>query len=460
MPSKLIPTIAQELKDGKSPDTVRAELLSQGHDSDEIELLMSALVVSPKAPANLLPSEQVGGQKASRYFGLKTGTAAALSVLIIAAVITTSLVYLAHHHLAGSQAGGVSVTSNPSKGSHSPNTTPSSGKIKSGSPSPTNLPAVASGSSGSGQGSSSTLGPTVFSLTGWTADLAAVIHSDVAQSVTLPSGKILWVFGDTVQVNGVSTVSSYGYPHDSFALQTPNSLSFSAVHGTYGYGWQQIPNWSDGTFFWASTPLVDNNTLYILGSRIAGDGTSFTVKGTYMASFNASTLAYEGIVAIPAGSTGGTTWGGVVRTNAGWWLTGSHNVCSEADNCKVGDMALVPLGEMATTSAWQVYNDVIPASANIGTTLAPVQTTGGWDLFTKQGDEYGGTQIERLTSISMQGPWQVTGYWSAPSPSGTVTYGVAVHPEQAALSGQVLVSYDVNGVNADCYPRFIYLPLN
>jgi hypothetical protein len=299
----------------------------------------------------------------------------------------------------------------------------------------------------------------VFPVGDWDTALAKVIHADVTQSVTLPSGDVLWVFGDTTQVNGTSTVSAYGYPHDAFAVQQAGTLNFRAVPGSYGYGWQQVPNWSDGTYFWMSTPVVDNGTLYVLGERIRGVS-PFTVVGSYVAVFNASTLAFQRIVAVPTGASGSTMWGGIARVSTGWWVTGTHGVpCTYATNCSVGDMAFVPSGSLATASNWTVYNNVVPATTNVGTGLALIRNGTRWDIFTKRGDAYGGTEIERLTATSVTGTWTVTGTWSAPSPAGTITYGVAVHPEQATASGQALVSYDVNGDEASYHPLFEYLPL-
>jgi hypothetical protein len=299
---------------------------------------------------------------------------------------------------------------------------------------------------------------TSFTTDQWDSALGNVIHADVAQSVTLPNGSVLWVFGDTTQVNGVSTVSGYGYPHDAFVEQAPNSLTFTAVPGSYGYGWQQVPNWSDGTYFWMSTPIVYGGKLYILGERIKGVS-PFTVVGDYVAVFNAKTLTYQQIVQIPSGATGATNWGGVAEASNGWWITGTHGVtCSYATDCKVGDLAFVPFGKITSSNAWKVYNNVIPASDNLGTTLGLLRTGSGWDIFTKVGDAYGGTKIEKLTASSPTGTWTINGMWDAPSPQGSVTYGVAVHSEQASPAGDVLVSYDVNGVSADYYPLFEYLP--
>lgn len=122
-------------------------------------------------------------------------------------------------------------------------------------------------------------------------------------------------------------------------------------------------------------------------------------------------------------------------------------------------MTYVPFNSLGDTSKWQVYNNVIPASDNLGTTLALVPTSVGWDIFTKQGDAYGGSNIERLSAATPTGNWTVNGTWPATSPSGTITYGVGVHLEQASPTGQALISYNVNNVSADYHALFLYLPI-
>lgn len=303
----------------------------------------------------------------------------------------------------------------------------------------------------------SSFASTVYSTTQWDNALAKVIHSDVTQSVTLPSGKILWDFGDTTQVNGVNTVHSNGYPHSAFVTQQPGTLSFTAVAGKYGFGWQQVPNWSDGTYFWMGTPVVENGMLYVMGQRIKGVN-PFKILGSYMAVFNASTLAYQKIVQIPGGPDGSTGWEGVTKDANGWWLQGTHSVpCAYATDCKVGDAVYVPFGQLGTSSQWQPHYNNMPATLNLGNNIGLLNTGNGYDAFTKTGDAYGGTTIERLHAATMTGTWTVTGQWPAPSPSGTATYAVGVHPEQTSPSRQILVSYNVNGVNSAYHPQFLYL---
>jgi hypothetical protein len=298
----------------------------------------------------------------------------------------------------------------------------------------------------------------IYSANQWNTNLDKTIHADNTQSVRLPDGRTLWAFGDTIAINGEPTVGLYGYPHDAFVTQAPRSQTFTAVSGKYGYGWQQVPNWSDNSYFWMSSPVVDKGVLYILGQRIQG-ASSFKVVGSYVAVFNASTLAFQKIVPISNGATGQTVWGGIAKNSrGGWWVTGTHGVSCYIVNCKVGDIAYVPFGGLADSSEWQVYNNVIPASNNLGTTLGIVRTSTGWDIFTKTGDAYGGSTIERLSANWARGNWKVTGSWPISGPQGTVTYGVAVHPEQAAPSGDVLVSYNTNDFKTTCWPLFEYLP--
>jgi hypothetical protein len=303
------------------------------------------------------------------------------------------------------------------------------------------------------------LAATTYTTAQWNTALDSKIHSDDAQSVKLPNGKILWTFGDTLSVNGKSSIGSLGYPHSAFMTQSAGTLNFTPVAGKYGgYGWQQVPNWSDHTYFWMATPVVDKGVLYVIGQRIKGV-VPFSVVGSYVAEFNANTLAFEKVVAIPNGSSGHTNWGGITMGASGWWISGTHNVsCSNATDCKVGDLAWVPFGKLADASAWQLHNNVIPATDNIGTTLGLVKTSTGWDIFTKTGDAYGGSTIERLQATSITGPWTVNGSWPIIGPSGTVTYGVAVHPEQTAPAGDVLVTYNVNNSKSICWPLTAYLP--
>ena len=94
--------------------------------------------------------------------------------------------------------------------------------------------------------------------------VAAAVRSDLAASVRLPDGGQVYLFGDTVTVNGQVICGPSrcpdGYPHDSMAIQRPGTATF-AMQSCAGcpYGWQQVPDWPDGSYFWMAAPAVDRH---------------------------------------------------------------------------------------------------------------------------------------------------------------------------------------------------------
>jgi hypothetical protein len=303
----------------------------------------------------------------------------------------------------------------------------------------------------------------IFTAAEWDAALSGLIRADGTASAVLPDGRIIWTFGDTTAVRGVKTTGYYGYPHGSMATQIPGTLDFGMVPGRYGvnYGggpWQQVPNWPDGSWFWMYSPVVDDGMLYVLGVRVAAKAGGFIVLGSYAAEFDAVTLAYRGITALPDGG-----WGAAAPAAGGWLVTGGRQVpgCvpGGGQDCKYGAVAFVPAGAMGDAGQWQVTADVIMPDLMPGTILAILPEAPGWRIFTKRGDAYLTNSIEALTAADPAGPWTLAGTWPAPVNPGDLSYGVQAHPEQEAPPGQVLVSYNVSGSGTDYHPLFLYLPV-
>lgn len=275
---------------------------------------------------------------------------------------------------------------------------------------------------------------------------AAVIQADVASS-TYDShiGKELWVTGDVTHVDGTSVVGYYGYPHGAFVTSSPGSASFTVLPGAYGtdywdgspnpaHYYQQVPNWSDGTYFWASFPVISGNTLNVIGERVQGVST-FNVLGAYDAQFNATTLAYEGIIAVPG--TSGDAWSGIAQVSGGWWLTSQQ-----------GDVAFVPSDDIGVPAEWVLYPGSVPVTAGSW----PVEENGQYQLFCAV---YGGADAEEYASSSM------TGSWAGPSdilmlPQPQTDGGIIVHQDLPAPSGEILISWDVNS-STTYDPEFAYV---
>ena len=67
-------------------------------------------------------------------------------------------------------------------------------------------------------------------LAAYDLGVAAAVRSDLAASVRLPDGGQVYVFGDTLAVNGQMICGPShcpdGYPHDSIAIQRPGTATF------------------------------------------------------------------------------------------------------------------------------------------------------------------------------------------------------------------------------------------
>ena len=113
-------------------------------------------------------------------------------------------------------------------------------------------------------------------LAAYDLGIAAAVRSDLAASVRLPDGGQVYVFGDTLAVNGQMICGPShcpdGYPHDSIAIQRPGTATFrmqSCAAAACPYGWQWVPDWPDGSYFWMAAPAVEGTSLYVIGERIS-----------------------------------------------------------------------------------------------------------------------------------------------------------------------------------------------
>jgi hypothetical protein len=159
---------------------------------------------------------------------------------------------------------------------------------------------------GAGAGLASPQGGQEPDLAAYDRGVAAAVRSDLAASVRLPDGGQVYVFGDTVAVNGQVICGPSrcpdGYPHDSIAIQRPGTATFamqSCAAAGCPYGWQQVPDWPDGSYFWMAAPAVAGGSVYVTGERISR--TAGAAGGEYTARFTVGAgdaLTYQGITAL------------------------------------------------------------------------------------------------------------------------------------------------------------------
>ena len=308
--------------------------------------------------------------------------------------------------------------------------------------------------------------------------VAAAVRSDLAASVQLPDGGQAYLFGDTLAVNGqVICGPSHcpdGYPHDSIAIQRPGTATFamqSCAAAGCPYGWQWVPDWPDGSYFWMAAPAVEGTSLYVIGERISR--TAGTVEGEYTARFTVGAgdaLTYQGITAL-TGAADESQWGSATPgpDGRGWWLTGTRNTGGTGclADCKTLDTAYVPVAAMTDPPAWHIQPGVLPSGNgyDLGTVVSMSHVTGhGWVAYTKR-DDITGSTLERLNAWHVTGPWHVaTQRWPAtPAPGCGWTYSAEAHPASPAPAGRMLVSWasshDNPGTTCDMQPQFTDLPI-
>src|SRR6185312_11844615 len=240
------------------------------------------------------------------------------------------------------------------------------------------------------------------------------------------------------------------------AVQRPGTATFamqSCAAAGYPYGWQQVPDWPDGSYFWMAAPAVDGDSLYVTGERISRP--AGVVEGEYTARFTVGpgdALTYRGITAL-TGPAGESQWGSAALDpgGRGWWLTGTRNTGGTGcvADCKTMDTAYVPLTAMADPPAWHVRLGVLPSGEgyDLGTVVSMSYVTGrGWVAYTKRND-ITGSVLERLNAWHVAGPWHVAAQrWPARPPAGTMLVSWAS-------------SHDAPGTTCDMQPQFTDLPV-
>ncbi|HLY48669.1 MAG TPA: hypothetical protein VKR21_05680 [Solirubrobacteraceae bacterium] len=315
----------------------------------------------------------------------------------------------------------------------------------------------------------------------WDFGITKAVSADVVASTSLPDGSQVYVFGDTMSVNRAvicsPTSCPFGYPHSSVAIERHGSANFVMQScSAFGcpYGWQWVPNWPDGSYFWMAAPAVLGKTLYVVGMRTTttGSGCSFGCsEGEYVASFAigpGDALTYKEITQL-TGTAGQSQWGAAVADLAagGWWLTGTRNTGASGCfvDCKTMDVAFVPFTAILDATRWRLSPGVLPSGQgwDVGTVASLVRAGSHWVIFTKQNDIIG-SAIEELSSRQVTSGWSQAGSFAiSPIRGCTLTYSVQAHTGDGAPSGEMLVFWANNGnaTGATCpyEPRFRYLPV-
>lgn len=300
---------------------------------------------------------------------------------------------------------------------------------------------------------------------------------DGTQSVAVPGGEELWLFGDSVLgvvTDGLRNFRKSPYIHNSIVVQIGGKLTRTYyTHRTTRPTAYLNPRPARPYVyaFWPGAPVVDESTLQVVGSlqKFNKAGTP-TQIGEEFATFRLPDLKR---LSLRPMAPSPVNWpdGEPLTTGGFTYLYGSST--------KGIEVARVPGTNLS--SPWSYYDgsgwtnnaaEVVPIDRAVPVSSFSVSEIGtAYVLIAKT--SLSSNEIMGALGCSPVGPFgplqsvyatpEETQY---PASDGVVTYGAHAHPELSAPADSVVVSYDVNPrgpqelkvPDASIYrPRFLYV---
>lgn len=292
---------------------------------------------------------------------------------------------------------------------------------------------------------------------------ASWVGADQTASTVLPDGRVLWLFGDTVQGSLEAGRLTGGHlVHSSFVMQDRGCFRVAAGH----YAGAVLPAAGDGSWYWPQQAVVAGSTLWVTVLRVSGGSTGtldFHLLGVDLAEFRllpGGAPRYVAMHATPASQAGdfGVLWGtAVVRDGSTLYVYGTRRVAQPLSGKELL-LARVPVARVVDASAWSYRTDsgwsstptdaVVLRSSQPGvSTSFSVHRSGAtWTLVTKRGEFLGDTVVA-LEGAAAWGPFAERSLFSAPSGGTRLTYVAMAHPEARLADGGLLVSVNTNDLD-------------
>jgi fibronectin type III domain protein len=283
------------------------------------------------------------------------------------------------------------------------------------------------------------------------------IGGDGTASVTLPDGRIVWLFADTMlgTVNpDHSRPPSSPMVNNVMVVQHGTTLTATLHGGTAAVPKALVEPEQSGEHFWVMDGVVEGNTLKVLYNRIRTTGTGaldFEQTGVALATFALPALTLTSVVDLPLGPH--ISWGSGIFPDGAW--TYIYGISSAPGRLKFAHLARVRAGgisgpwEYWTGSRWST-NLTDAGKLLSGVDGGGVQRIGSQYLWvTHENNLVFDPQFLAYTSTSPTGPFAgPIPLFTAPEQhtSGLIVYDARVHPH-LARSGKLLVSYNVNSLN-------------
>jgi len=274
------------------------------------------------------------------------------------------------------------------------------------------------------------------------------LAADEALSTPLPDGRVLWLWGDTIQSGG-------GFVRNSAILHDRGCFSVVKRGAT-----EFIPNKPDGSWYWPSAAVTYGGKLYIFANHLRAGvgGFGFEPIGVDLARFGlpaGGEPAFESILPTPSSNApqGDVQYGAaaVMRPDGYTYVFGTkfEDVPGQLVFGKAVYLARVPSGSLASPSAWRYRTSgggwsqnrskatqlVAPYPHGWSSSFTAYHSS-SWVVITKE-NQYLGQNLISAKASKPWGPWTLTTLASIPSSGDPIVYTALAHPEQALSSGKL-----------------------
>ncbi len=302
---------------------------------------------------------------------------------------------------------------------------------------------------------------------GWTG-------GDGTRSVSLPDGRILWLFGDTFLGKvrpDRSRPRAAPMVRNTFVVQSGDTLV--TLHGGTAASPQAFVTPQErGSWYWPTDGLVEGNRLLVFLPRFTATGQGmwdWRWNGTDIGTFSLPELRLEKITAAVAVNR--VIYGAAILEDAdGTYIYGVEDLQS----AKHVHIAKASSGRL--DDAWEFWNGegwtVDPLASKRLFSGAALQfsvfkTGGRYVLITSDNRNPFDSAIVAYVSPSPIGPWSLRSFLFRPpeAKNDIVAYNALAHPHLSPRD-RLLISYNLNHIrdpkavyqNADDYrPRFVLI---
>ncbi|MFC7303371.1 DUF4185 domain-containing protein [Streptomyces monticola] len=312
---------------------------------------------------------------------------------------------------------------------------------------------------------------------------------DGTHSVRLPDGRVLWLFSDTYlgQVHAPPNLS--GQPHEWRDGSAPFVRNSAVVMGSSDRLEQTLPaplfpDPAPGQWRWPVAAKVEPRSpgsaekvvRVLLWTRATGTGPWIygVPMATEVATLSLPDLRLEGVVKISDQSAvpdpaERVLYGTTAADDDGYtYVFGGNDGKTAVRPASDAYVARVPEGRLAEPGAWQYWNGRRwtaggkPAPVlgdgtkkGVGSAFTVVRDDDTWVLLTMAAGTEGLSKVTSYWSCSPTGPWHGPAKGFAPPlpkdgapQQNAAAYNPQAHPALGTGGGRLLLSYDVNWLDA------------